>query len=185
MTPPQYQSNFITLRVFKKQSFNISITQGFYKMIDVKNFVAVGGKSGVLKLIAVRSNGLIVEDFDTKKREFTPVRQNQFSPFETISVYTDVDTVTLAEVLTTMKKQAEEGNMPPSEKSASNELRDYFTGIVPTHDRERVHMSDIKKIIKWYNFLSSRDLLKEKAEEKVEEQAEEKVEEATSESKEA
>ena len=122
-------------------------------MIDVKNFVAVGGKSGVLKLIAVRSNGLIVEDFDTKKREFTPVRQNQFSPFETISIYTDTDAESLAVVLSTMKKQAEEGNTPPSEKSASNELRDYFISILPNHDRERVHISDIKKIIKWYKIL--------------------------------
>ena len=143
-------------------------------MIDVKNFVAVGGKSGVLKLIAVRSNGLIVEDFDTKKREFAPVRQNQFSPFETISVYTDEDAESLAVVLATMKKQAEEGNTPPSEKSASDELRDYFISILPNHDRDRVHISDIKKIIKWYNFLSSRDLLKEKVEEEVEETTETK-----------
>ncbi len=133
-------------------------------MIDVKGFVAVAGKSGVVKLIAVRSNGLIIEDFDTKKREFSPVRQNQFSPFETISVYTAEDTVTLAEVLTIMKKQTEEGINPPAEKSSSTVLRDYFTSIVPTHDRERVHISDIKKIIKWYNFLLSRDLLKEKVE---------------------
>ena len=147
-------------------------------MIDVKHFVAVAGKSGVLKLIAVRSNGLIIEDLDTKKREFSPVRQNQFSPFETISVYTDNEqTVSLAEVFSIMKKQVADGNTPPAEKSASDELRDYFISIVPTHDREKVHISDIKKIIKWYNFLSVRDLLKEKVEEaKAEEVVAEAVE---------
>jgi hypothetical protein len=134
-------------------------------MIDVKHFVAVAGKTGVVKLIAVRPNGLIIEDFDTKKREFSPVRQNQFSPFETISVYTDDETVSLAEVFSIMKKQMEDGNTPPTEKSASDELRDYFISIVPSHDREKVHISDIKKIIKWYNFLTVRDLLKEKVEE--------------------
>jgi hypothetical protein len=146
-------------------------------MIDVKHFVAVAGKSGVVKLIAVRPNGLIIEDFDTKKREFSPVRQNQFSPFETISVYTDDETVSLAEVFSIMKKQTEEGNKPPAEKSASDELRDYFISIVPSHDREKVHISDIKKIIKWYSFLNVRDLLKEKVEEvKTEEAVSENVE---------
>ena len=144
-------------------------------MIDVKHFVAVAGKSGVLKLIAVRSNGLIIEDLDTKKREFSPVRQNQFSPFETISVFTDNDqTVSLAEVFSIMKNNE---TAPPAEKSASADLRSYFSGIVPTHDRDKVHISDIKKIIKWYNFLSSRDLLKEKVEEVKEEVKVEEVKE--------
>jgi hypothetical protein len=149
-------------------------------MIDVKHFVAVAGKTGVVKLIAVRPNGLIIEDFDTKKREFSPVRQNQFSPFETISVYTDDETVSLAEIFSIMKKQAGDGNTPPAEKSASDELRDYFISIVPSHDRDKVHISDIKKIIKWYNFLTVRDLLKEKVEEaKTEEVATESDEAKT------
>jgi hypothetical protein len=146
-------------------------------MIDVKHFVAVAGKGGVQKLIAVRPNGLIVEDFDTKKREFSPVRQHQFSPFETISIYTDDETVSLAAVFSIMKKQAEDGNTPPPEKSASDELRDYFISIVPSHDRDKVHISDIKKIIKWYNFLAARNLLIEKVEEvKTEEVAAENIE---------
>jgi hypothetical protein len=139
-------------------------------MLDVQKMVAVSGKSGVFKLIAVRSNGLIVEDFDTKKREFVPVRQTEFSPFETISIYTDTDNITLAQVLTNMKAQAEAGNTPPSEKSPSDELRDYFISVQPDHDRDRVHISDIKKMIKWFNFLNSRNLLKEKVEEAVAEE---------------
>jgi Domain of unknown function (DUF5606) len=133
-------------------------------MIDVKNFVAVGGKSGVFKLITVRGNGIIIEDFDTKQREFVALRQHEFSPFETISLYTHDDTKMLGEVMTTMKEQLAD-NPPPSEKSDSKILRAYMTAILPDHDRERVHTSDIKKLIKWFNFLNSRDLLKEKVEE--------------------
>jgi hypothetical protein len=140
-------------------------------MIDVKNFVAVGGKSGVFKLITVRGNGIIIEDFDTKQREFVALRQHEFSPFETISLYTHDDTKMLGEVMTTMKEQLAD-NPPPSEKSDSKILRAYMTAILPDHDRERVHTSDIKKLIKWFNFLNSRDLLKEKVEEvKTEEEA--------------
>ena len=62
-------------------------------MIEIKNMVAVGGLSGVYKLISARNNGIIIEDYDTKDRKFVPARQHQFSPFETVSVYTDTDSV--------------------------------------------------------------------------------------------
>ena len=143
-------------------------------MIDVKNFVAVPGMSGVQKLIAVRSNGLIVENFDTKDRKFIQTQANNFSPFETISVYIDGgDTVPLAQVFTAMRDQLAE-NPLPSEKDASPVLRNYLVSILPEHDRDRVHISDIKKMIKWFNFLSSRDLLKDAVvEEKTEALSEE------------
>lgn len=134
-------------------------------MIDVKNFVAVGGISGVQKLIAVRQNGLIIENLDTKVRKFVPVRSHEFSPFETISVYTDDnDTVPLALVLTNMRDQLAE-NPVPSEKADSATLRAYFGAVLPNFDRDRVHVSDIKKAIKWFSFLHSRDLLQDKVEE--------------------
>ncbi len=130
-------------------------------MIDVKNFVAIAGMGGVQKLIVVRSNGLIIENFDSKDRKFVPLRSHEFSPFETISVYIDGgDTVPLAHVLTNMKDQLAD-NPLPSEKEASSVLRNYLISILPEHDRDRVHISDIKKMIKWFNFLNSRDLLKE------------------------
>ena len=134
-------------------------------MIDVKNFVAVSGIGGVQKLIAVRQNGLIIENFDTKVRKFVPVRSHEFSPFETISVYTDDnDTVQLAVVLTNMRDQLAE-NPVPSEKADSATLRAYFGAVLPNFDRDRVHVSDIKKAIKWFTFLQSRDLLHDKVEE--------------------
>jgi hypothetical protein len=143
-------------------------------MIDVSKFVAVSGIGGVQKLVAVRNNGLIIEDFDSKQRKFVPVRSHEFSPFETIQIYVDTEeqTIPLAGVLTKMKEQADKGNTPPSEKSESDELRDYFISILPDHDRFRVKISDIKKMIKWFNFLNSRNLLKEKVEETAAENAE-------------
>ena len=146
-------------------------------MIEVKNMVAVGGLSGVYKLITARNNGLIIEDFDTKERRFVPTRQHQFSPFETISIFTDTDAAPIGEVFQNMKNQIEETPVP-SEKSSSAELRSYFITVLPEHDRDRVHISDIKKVIKWFNFLNSRDLLKEKVEEETTEQSAESTETA-------
>jgi hypothetical protein len=140
-------------------------------MLDVSEFVVMSGMPGVYKVITARKDGLIVEDFDTKRRQFVASRTSQFSAFETISIYTDTDTKSLGEVLTSMKSYAEAGNPMPDMKANSQVLRDYFIAIMPDHDRDRVHTSDIKKIIKWYNFIDARQLWKEKVEEKTEETA--------------
>ena len=129
--------------------------------MEVKEFVAISGMPGVYKIISGRSNGLIIEDFDTKERQFVPNRQHQFSPFETIAVFTnnEEDSMVIGKVFANMHALNEE---PVSDKASSKELREYFTRAIPDHDRDRVHTSDIKKIIKWYKFLNSRDLLKPK-----------------------
>ena len=31
--------------------------------------------------------------------------------------------------------------------------RDYFAEVLPSYDRDRVHDSDIKKLLQWYNIL--------------------------------
>jgi len=62
-------------------------------------------------------------------------------------------------------------------------LTAFFLEIVPDYDLDRVYISDIRKIISWYNLLIEHQLLDftEKEEEKPEEKAENKVEEKTEE----
>ncbi len=38
-------------------------------------------------------------------------------------------------------------------KASSNELREYFAQVLPDFDRDRVHDSDIRKLLQWYNIL--------------------------------
>jgi dephospho-CoA kinase len=38
-------------------------------------------------------------------------------------------------------------------KADGDELREYFAKVLPDFDRDRVHVSDIKKLLQWYNIL--------------------------------
>ena len=38
-------------------------------------------------------------------------------------------------------------------KANSAELGEFMAAVLPTYDRERVHISDIKKLIQWYDLL--------------------------------
>jgi hypothetical protein len=131
-------------------------------MVNVKEFVSISGMSGIYKMVAGRKDGLIIEDFDTQKRQFVASRAAAYTALEVISIYTDDNGSTpLSNVLTTLKAKADAGEMPPSEKSDNATLRAFMADTLPNYDRDRVHTSDMKKLIKWFNFLYSRNLLHE------------------------
>ncbi|MBX2815618.1 MAG: DUF5606 domain-containing protein [Saprospiraceae bacterium] len=127
-------------------------------MSKLKDLMAVTGLPGLYRMVGNRPNGLIAEDLDTGKRRFLPMRKHQFSPLETIAIFTITDSIPLMEVLERMT-QKENENPPVSAKSTNTELRAYFSTIVPDHDEYRVFPRDIAKIIKWHAFLQERNLL--------------------------
>ena len=55
--------------------------------------------------------------------------------------------------------QKQEGAESISHKSGNDELKTYFLEILPDYDEDRVYVSDIKKILNWYNILHKYDLL--------------------------
>lgn len=127
-------------------------------MLD--ELIAVSGLSGLYKMVANRPNGLIVEAIDTGKRRFCSVRKHQFTPLGSIAIYTIIDTIPLKEVLQKMHSMRAEYELP-GDKAGKSELTNYFANIVPQYDRDKVYPSDIKKLIKWYQFLEKHELLHE------------------------
>ncbi len=126
--------------------------------MKLEELIAVSGLPGLYRMAGNRPNGLIVEDLDTGKKKFVSMRKHQFSPLETIAVFTIQDSIPLTDVL--MKMYQEREAIPPvSSKSDNSSLREYFEEVLPEHDETRVYPRDIKKILKWYDFLVSRDLL--------------------------
>ena len=134
--------------------------------MNLKDIIAVSGISGVFKIAGNRNNGLIIEDLDTGKKKFAPSRRHQFTPLESIAIYTDDDSTELSKVFSNMMDQLED-NPPVNPNSKPEELREYFADVLPDFDRDQVSSGDIKKVIKWFIFLNERNLLSQ--EEEVEE----------------
>ena len=126
--------------------------------MELENLVVVTGLPGIYRMASNRSNGLIVEDLDTGKKKFVSARQHQFTPLESIAIYTMEDSSELKVVFAKMLEESA-ANPPVSPKASAQELQDYFRRILPNFDPDRVHVSDIKKVIKWFNFLHERQLL--------------------------
>ena len=120
----------------------------------LQTIVAISGKPGLYKLVSRAKNSLIVEILDETHRRIPAFASDRITSLADIAMYTEGDDVPLAKVLENLKK-LEEGK-PASidfKKAKGDELRDYFAKVLPDFDRERVHNSNIKKLIQWYNIL--------------------------------
>lgn len=118
--------------------------------MNLKNIIAVSGESSLFKLVSNKNNGLILADLESGKTKFFSVRSYQFTPLETVGIYTMTDTVDLRDIFEKMRSAGIE--IPsPSNKTPGSELMKYFNQILPDYDRDRVHGGDVKKVIKWFN----------------------------------
>lgn len=120
--------------------------------MKLDNILSVSGLPGLYRLVASRSNGLLIESFENKKRQFVSARQHQFTPLASIGIYTYTDVESLDVVL--KKVDAAQAENPiPDVNEKGEVLRAWFKIILPEHDEDRVHINDIRKLIKWYAFL--------------------------------
>lgn len=131
--------------------------------MDLSQIMAISPLPGLFKLVGNRSNGLIVEDLDTGKGRFCSSRRHQFTPLESIAIYTVADTIALKEVFEKILKK--DPAQVPTPETSDADLKAYFKELIPDYDEDRVHSKDMKKLFKWFRFLNERSLLDTKAEE--------------------
>jgi hypothetical protein len=129
--------------------------------MNLEKLVAVSGLSGLHKVVGNRNNGLIIEDLDSGKRRFASTRQYQFTPLGSIAIYTDDgESTELTNVFSSMQDKLDDH--PPADPSATPDtLFAYFSVVLPNYDKDRVHAGDVKKVIRWFNFLHAKGLLAE------------------------
>lgn len=120
----------------------------------LKNILAIAGKPGLYRLISRGNRCLIVESLDANKKRMPAQGADKVISLNDIAMYTDNEEVPLADVFESVKIIQEGKTVDFDYKKASrDELFGFFAKVLPTFDRDRVHASDIKKLIQWYNIL--------------------------------
>lgn len=139
-----------------------------------QTILSISGKPGLYKLVSHGKVNLIVETVDEAKKRLPVFASDRVTSLNDIAMYTDADDVPLTRILQNMADK--EGGKPVQldyKKCPSKELREYFAQILPDFDRDRVHDSDIKKLLQWYNILVNNGIT-DFADEEAETQADEK-----------
>ena len=116
--------------------------------------LAIAGKPGLYKLVSRGNNNLIVEALDGTHRRMPAFATERITSLNDIAMFTETDDVPLMDVLENLKNLENGQKASINEKKASGEeLRAYFTKVLPEWDQDRVQNSHIKKLITWYNIL--------------------------------
>ena len=125
--------------------------------MNLEGIINVAGKPGLYKVISKGNKKVIVESFiDGKKSPL--YSDNQANMLEEIGIYTYNDTKPLSEIFDNIAKK-EKGEQALNHKSSTKQLTIYFREILADYDEERVYISDIKKVIQWYNSMQKKGLI--------------------------
>lgn len=136
-----------------------------------ERILTISGKPGLYRLLSSGRNMFIVEILDASKKRMPVHNSDKVVMLDDIAIYTDTEEVPLRDVFAKIYEK-ENGVLPFDMKMATpEEMVEYFEGVMPDYDRERVYLTHIKKMFQWYNILVSNDVVDFVSEESVEESA--------------
>lgn len=130
----------------------------------LKGILSISGQPGLFKMVTEAKNSIIVESLLTGKR-IPAYSTAKISALADISVFTETGEIQLKELFGRFKEQ--ENVVSP--KASTNEIKAFFEEVLPEYDKDRVYVSDMKKILQWYQLLGEKDLLTETEEDIPEE----------------
>ncbi len=125
--------------------------------MSFSEILAISKLPGLYQMHKHRADGLIVKSLQDDKVFFAASRAHSFTPLDNITIYTSEEPMELLEVMLKIK---EKKSVLPNHKADPAELKKFFSSVISNYDEERVYISDIQKIVKWYNLLADKDLIK-------------------------
>lgn len=120
----------------------------------LQTILSIAGKPGLYKLVSRGKSNLIVESLDKTHKRQPAFATDRVTSLADIAMFTDSEDVPLGEILIKLRDK-ENGKVASLNwrKASAKELQAYFGEVLPNFDRDRVHNSDIKKLLQWYEIL--------------------------------
>lgn len=127
--------------------------------MDLSKILLVAGKPGLYELVTRTKTGAIVQSLIDGRR--TPVfQQDRISSVNEISLFTTGEEKPLREIFQDIYRKEDGKDVTLNTKQANSaDLYGYLSSIVPDYDEQRVHASDVRKLISWYNLLNHAGLI--------------------------
>ena len=122
--------------------------------MTLEKIATVSGKGGLFKVVAPTKSGVILESMDDSHTKMIATTNHRLSLLNEISIYTTTKegTVALEDVLKKINKDYAD-DLGVDSNSDSSELKAFLKSILPEYDEDRVYVSDIKKLVKWYELI--------------------------------
>ncbi len=119
--------------------------------MELREILAISGQPGLYKYVAQSTRGVIVESLTDGKR-MNAASSAKVSTLTEISMFTEGDDIALADVFSKIYAHTG-GGASISHKESAEKIKAEFAAVLPEYDRDRVHVSDMKKCFAWFNIL--------------------------------
>lgn len=122
--------------------------------MKLSEIASLSGKGSLFKVLAPTKSGVILESLDEAKTKLVASASSRISLLHEISIYTTTKegTVPLEDVLKKINKEYA-NDLGVDANSEAAELRAFMKSVLPEFDEDRVYVSDLKKLVKWYGQL--------------------------------
>jgi hypothetical protein len=122
--------------------------------MKLSDIASISGKGGLYKVLKPGKAGVVLESLDAAKTKLVAGASQRLSLLSEISIYTTSKegTVALEEVLKKIHSQFG-ADIGVDANDEASELKAFMKSVLPDYDPERVYVSDIKKLVKWYSIL--------------------------------
>lgn len=131
------------------------------KNMNLRGLISVSGKPGLFKLVGKNKSGFILESLDEQKTKIiVSMATSKIASLEDITVFTNDADLKLVAIFEHMKDAK---SIPDAKSVDKDVLHKFFGEVAPQYDTERVYLSDIKKIINWFNIIKELPLFTEDA----------------------
>lgn len=140
----------------------------------LKEILSVSGRPGLFRLVSRKTNGLIVESLDVNHKRRIPLyASDRVVPLSDISIFTTQGETPLRVCLESLKTH-KQGELIPADLIKDEDFcRSTMETILPDYDTVRVYITDIRKLLKWYNILMENNLTDFSEEEESQEETSE------------
>lgn len=125
--------------------------------MDLSTILSISGKPGLYKLISQTKTGALVESL-LDSRRMPAFAHERISSLEDISIFIEEDDIPLKKVLQLIYRK-ENGGDCIDNKADEKDIRAYMEEVLPNYDRERVYLSDMRKLFSWYRILNANKLI--------------------------
>jgi hypothetical protein len=122
--------------------------------MTLSDIATISGKGGLFKVFKPAKTGVLLESMDEAKTKMVATPNHRLSLLSEISIYTTTKegTVALVDVLKKIKETFGD-DLGLDSDAEGNELKAFLKSVLPEYDENRVYVSDIKKLVKWYAVL--------------------------------
>jgi len=122
--------------------------------MELTEIASISGKGGLYKVVKPGNSGVLLESLDAAKTKLVAGASQRMSLLSEISIYTTTKEGTVALVDVLKKINSEFGNdLGVDGNSDASELKSFLKSVLPEFDQDRVYVSDIKKLVKWYGII--------------------------------